>query len=137
MAWRNYIKHVFAKGFMYQVSCNPSAVLYIADNKTLPGKEDRSYEGEALGRKLAVVFFERLPEPGSLVQRARRDTQGMHQSLLTVAELLLAIGGIVVPADPGRTAANTELLLEGRYMELDITRFTCTIVPEAPDLHVF
>jgi hypothetical protein len=58
LAWRNYMKSVFKKGFMYRLSCKPSVVLYIAENKTLAGKEDRTYEGEALGRKLAVVFFE-------------------------------------------------------------------------------
>ena len=52
------MKSVFRKGFMYRLSCNPSAVVYIAENKTLSGKEDRTYEGEALGRKMAVVFFE-------------------------------------------------------------------------------
>ena len=138
LAWRSYIKAVFAKGFMYQVSCNASSFLYIAENKTLPaGQEHRSHEGEAMGRKMAVVFFERLPEPGNLVQRARRDTQGMHQSLLTIAELLLALGGIVLPADPGRTAAETEILLEAKYAELDILRFTCAIEPEDPDVHVY
>ena len=58
-AWRNYIKTVFKKGFMYKLSCRPSAHFYVAENKTLAGKEDRAYDGEALGRKLAVVFFRR------------------------------------------------------------------------------
>ena len=62
----------------------------------------------------------------------------MHHQLMTIAELLLALGGIVMPAaDPGRTAAETEILLEGKYAELDITRFTCAIEPEAPGVHVF
>ena len=56
-AWRNYIKTVFKKGFMYKLSCRPSVHFYVAENKTLAGKEDRAYDGEALGRKLAVVFF--------------------------------------------------------------------------------
>ena len=43
----------------------------------------------------------------------------------------------MLPADPERTAAETELLLESRYAELEITRFTCTIQLEAPDVHVF
>ena len=90
-----------------------------------------------MGRKMAVVFFERLPEPGNLVQRARRDTQGMHQILLTIAEHLLALGGIVLPADSGRAAAETDILLERKYAELDIIRFTCAVEPEAPDVHVF
>ena len=44
------MKSVFQKGFMYRVSCNPSVVLYVAENKTLAGKEDRAYEGEAMGK---------------------------------------------------------------------------------------
>ena len=42
---------------MYRVSCNPSVVLYVVENKTLAGKEDRAYEGEAMGRKMVLVFF--------------------------------------------------------------------------------
>ena len=61
----------------------------------------------------------------------------MHQSLLTLAELLQTLGGIVLPADPGRTAAQTELLLERKYAELEIIRFKCSIEPEAPDMHTF
>ena len=55
LAWRNYMKSVFQKGFMYRVSCNPSVVLYVAENKTLAGKEDRAHEGEAMGRNLVLV----------------------------------------------------------------------------------
>ena len=35
-------------------------VLYVAENKTLAGKEDRAYEGEAMGRKMALVFFSKM-----------------------------------------------------------------------------
>ena len=136
VAWRNYIKAVFAKGFMYQVSCNPSAFLYIAENKTLAGQEHRSHVGEAIGRQMAVVFFETKEPAGNLVQRTRRETQGMHHQLMTIAELLLALG-VVLPADAGRTAAETEILLEAKYAELDILRFTCVVEPEAPDVHVY
>ena len=61
VAWRNYLKSVFQKGFMYRVSCRPSVTFYVAENKTLAGKEDRTYAGEAMGRKLAIVFFEDAP----------------------------------------------------------------------------
>ena len=54
------MKSVFQKGFMYRVSCNPSVVLYVAENKTLAGKEDRAYEGEAMGRNMALVFFSKM-----------------------------------------------------------------------------
>ena len=105
MAWRNYMKSVFQKGFMYRVSCNPSVVLYVAENKTLAGKEDRAYEGEAMGRKMALVFFE--DADAGMVRRVDTGLVGMKQELLTLAELLQTLGGIVAPADPERTAAQT------------------------------
>ena len=138
MAWRNYIKSVFKKGFMYTLSCKPASILYIAENKTLPGQEDRTYEGEALGRKLAVVFFEKIPGPGGLAQRVNRETFGMQQNLLSIAEILQTLGGPgLLPADPARTAAQTELLLEREYLRLEITRWKCTVEPAAAGVHVF
>ena len=134
LAWRNYMKSVLKKGFMYKFSCRPSAIIYVAENKTLAGKEDRTYEGEATGRKLAIVFFE--DAGGGLVRRVDRETLAMKQHLLTLAELLQTIGGFVaVPPDPERTSANTELLLESRYQDLDIQRFTCTLEPQADEVH--
>ena len=136
-AWRNYVKSVFVKGFMYRLSCNPSVVIYIAESKTLAGKEDREYEGEALGRKMAVTFFE--DAEGGLVRRVKRDGLAMEQDLLSLAELLLAIGGVELPADPDshRTAATQEHLLESRYEHLEILRFTCTLEAAAPEVHTF
>ena len=109
-AWRNYIKTVFKKGFMYKLSCRPSVHFYVAENKTLAGKEEKGYAEEALGRKLAVAFFEKVGE--SLVQRVNREGTSLHQTPLSVAELMQTIGGIDVPHDPERTAAATEILLE-------------------------
>ena len=60
------MKSMFRPGFMYKLSCRPSVMIYVAENKTLAGKEDRTYEGEAVGRKLAFVFFE--PAEGNLVR---------------------------------------------------------------------
>ena len=134
-AWRNYIKTVFKKGFMYKLSCKPSAHFYVAENKTLAGKEDRAYEGEALGRKLAVVFFE--AGPGGLFRRVNRETLGMHQELLTLAELLQTVGGIDVPLDPTRTAAQTEVLIESFFQDLEILRIVCSVEPAAPGVHIY
>ena len=134
-AWRNYIKSVFKKGLMYKLSCNPLSILYIAENKTLAGKEDRIYEGEALGRKMAVVFFEDMP--GGLVRRVHRETMGMQQILLSIAEALQTLAGHLIPADPERTAAHTELLLESEYEHLEIMRYHCSVEPGAPEAHVF
>ena len=134
-AWRNYIKSMFQKGFMYRVSCNPSVILYIAENKTLAGKEDRIYEGEALGRKIAVVVFEDMD--GDLVRRVHRETLGMQQVLLSIAEALQTLGGVDMPAEPDRTAAQTKLLLESRYEHLEVLRFKCSVEPGAPEPLVY
>ena len=134
-AWRNYIKTVFKKGFMYKLSCKPSAHFYVAENKTLAGKEDRAYDGEALGRKLAVVFFE--AGPGGLFRRVNQETLGMHQELLTLAELLQTVGGIDVPLDPTRTGAQTEVLIESFFQDLEILRMVCSVEPAAPGVHIY
>ena len=63
---------------MYKVSCKPAVIFYIADNKTLAGREDRAYEGEALECMLAVVFSQNLPGTGGLAPRVPRETLGMH-----------------------------------------------------------
>jgi hypothetical protein len=79
-ACRNYLKSVFKKGFVHKLSSNPSAVFYIAENKTLARKEDRAYEGEALGRKQAIVFIE--DAEGGLVRRVHRDSLGVQTPIL-------------------------------------------------------
>ena len=136
VAWRNYVKSILKKSFMYKFSCRPSVILYVAENKTLAGKEDRAYEGEAMGRKLAVVFFENAE--GGLVQRVDREGLGMNLQLLTLAEILQTIGGFPpLPADPDRTAANTELLLESLYQNLEIQRWSCITEPHADDVHKY
>ena len=120
---------------MYRVSLKPSVVLYVAENKTLAGKEDRAYEGEALGRRLALVFFEDCD--GGLVRRVDRGTLGMQQQLLTLAEILQTIGGVHLPPHAERTVAETELLLESHYQNLEIIRFECTHEPAAPHVHMY
>ena len=135
VAWRNYMKSVFQKGHMYTISCRPSVILYIAENKTLAGKEDRTHEGEALGRKIAMVFFEEAD--GGLVRRVHRDSGGMQQQLLTLAELLQTLGENVVPHDPDRTAADQELLLEAQYQDLEVMRYTCTVEPAVEEVHMY
>ena len=56
-----------------------------------------------MGRNLVLVFFE--DADAGMVRRVDRGLVGMKQELLTLAELLQTLGGIVVPADPERTAA--------------------------------
>ena len=62
-----------------------------------------------------------------------RTTKGLKLHLLTVAELLQTIGGVVVPPDPERPASETEIMYEALYMDLEITRWTCTAEAAAPE----
>ena len=135
IAWRNYIKAVLVKDFMYRLSISPSTILYISENKTLAGKEDRNYEGEAMGRKLAVVFFEDVPGQ-NLVRRVDRTSLGLKPQLLTIAELLQTCG-FALPHEPERSSAAAELLLEAQYQHLELTRADCTVEPEADSVHMY
>ena len=127
---------VFKRGFMYRLSTSPSVTLYIAESKILAGKEERVYEGEAQGRKLAAAFFEDAPGPGGLVQRVDRSSLALKTRLLTIAEVLVACG-VALPPDPLRTSAAEELLLEAKYQDLELRRFRCTAEPEAQGVHMF
>ena len=136
VAWRNYVKAVFKRGFVYTISCSPSAFLYISENKTLAGKEDRTSEGEAAGRKLAVTFFEQVPGRAGVVHRVEQEGLTLRPRLLTIAEMLQTCG-FALPPDLERTAATTELLLEAQYQNLEIRRFVCTVDTEAPQVHTY
>ena len=60
-AWRNYIKSVLQKGFMYKISQAPDSLIFVSENKTLAGREDRASDGEASGRKMVVAFCATAP----------------------------------------------------------------------------
>ena len=48
LAWRNYVRSVLGSGFMYRISQHPETLIYVSENKTLAGKEDRVTEGRLL-----------------------------------------------------------------------------------------
>ena len=84
---------------------------------------DEIYEGEALGRKLAVASFK--DAPGGLVQRVDRSSLALKIRLLTIAEVLVACG-VALPPDPLRTSSAAELLIEAQYQHRELRRFSCT-----------
>ena len=133
-AWRNYIKAILKRGYWYNFSCWPSVFFYVSENKTLAGKEVRHDEGEAVGRKLAIVFFECL-QP-SVVHRVNNEGLAMHPQLLTIAELVQTCG-MALAADPERTSAQTELLLEAAYQTLNLRRFTGILEAGADEVHTY
>ena len=131
------MKSIFKPGFMYKFSCAPDVLVYIAESKTLAGKEVRDYEGEALGRKLSVSFFQGAGGIRGLVVPVDPGAVRMQLQLLTIAEILQALGGVHVDPDPSRAASDTELLFEALYENIDIRRLACRDEPEAPRVHTF
>ena len=126
------MRSVVGKGFMSRISQRPETLIYVAENKTLAGNEDRVTEGEAAGRRLVVTFFEDRAD--GLAHRVDSSGTSLTPQLLSIAELLQCLG-CALPPDPDRPSATTELLLEDHYHHLKILRFTCTIEPEAPEQH--
>ena len=119
---------------MYKLSIKPDVLVYVAENKTLAGKEDRVYEGEAIGRKLSITFFESAG--GDLVQRVNRDSLSLVPQLLTIAEILQTLG-VTLPPDPERTAQMSEVLLEAHYENIDIERLEMNLETGAPQVHIY
>ena len=134
VAWRSYIKQVFKKGFFFRLTPFPAVLFYVSENKTLAGREDRGYEGEATGRKLMVSFFETIP--GGMVRRIIRDGTSLHPQLLTIAEILQACG-FRLPVDPLRSSAASEILLETQYQDLEILRFVGHLDTDAVEVHTY
>ena len=60
----------------------------------------------------------------------------MMPQLLTRAEILQILG-FALPADPDRSSATTEHLVELHYQNLQIARLTCTLETAAPEVHVY
>ena len=133
LAWRSYMKTVFQPGFMYKVP-GSSSIFLVLENKSLAGQEVRSHVGEASGRPLVVVFFEHLR--GNLVQRTDRADLALKHRLLSLAELLRNLRVWTPPADPGRSAADTEALLERHYQDLEVVRFTKCVEPDE-GVHIY
>ena len=119
---------------MYRISQKPETLIYVSENKSLAGKEDKAIDGEASGRKLVVTFFEDGDD--GLAHRVDREGCALRPQLLNIAEMLQALG-FALPPDPERTAATTELLMEAHYQNLTILRFTCTCDTEALEPHVY
>ena len=134
VALRNYIKSLLVKGYGFLLSCNRKTLLYVIENRTLAGKEDRNLDGEAAGRKLAVSFFQFMGE--DLARPIVLDGVAMKLELLSVAEILQTLG-VVVPPNPDRPSSETELLLEARFEALQVQRFQFLAEPDSPHLQTF
>ena len=78
-----------------------------------------------MGRKLVVTFFE-VGEEG-LVLRVDREGCTLRPQLLNIAEILQALG-FVLPQDPERASATTELLLEEHCQNLVVVLVVAVVV---------
>ena len=77
MTWESYLQSVCKRGAMRKLSCKPAASQHIAEIMTLATGDDRSYECEALGRKMATMSSEE--QDGGLAIRVGRETLSTNQ----------------------------------------------------------
>ena len=137
--WRNYIRTILRRGHWYAFASCPSVYFYVSENKVVAGRGSRG-EGEAVGRNLAVAFFEPLGTAGPgeprIVRRVLREDLSMKPRLLTIAELMSNCG-ILLPIDASRTAAESELALEEAFARSDLRKFTGHLETEAEEVHVY
>ena len=129
------MRQVLQRGHWYFFQEKREALFYVLENKVLAGRAERA-AGEAVGRKLTVAFFERLGNEG-LVRPVDRSSQALKQQLLTLAELLQTCGLGDLAHDPSRTSAETELLLEAKYLDLELRRHKGLPEPTAQDPNSF
>jgi hypothetical protein len=105
---------------------------YVLENKIVAGRGERA-EGDAVGRSIAVAFYERAP--GDVVRRVDRESLGVRPRLLTIAELLLLLGA-VAPLEAA-TPAEKEAALEESVGALDLRRFRGILESAADEPHVY
>ena len=122
IAWRNYLRQVLTKDFIYTVSFKPSVFLYVVDNKIVAGREVRDGKVEALGSKLVFGLFEAMPGEPHLFRRVHREIVGMRQDLLTLAELLATLG-CSLPEGLDLSANAREQMLEAYFQNLTISKW--------------
>ena len=111
------MRWTFQKGKFYDFeTLRPGMYLYIAENKSLAGREERA-EGDAIGRPLTAAWFEEREETdeGCVVRRVDRTSKGLTAMLLTRAELLHAAGEPYPPLAPEATARETEIAMEAKF----------------------
>ena len=133
--WRNYIRNILRRGSWYSFASCPEVFFYVSENKIVAGRRSRG-EGEAVGRSLAVVFFEPLGAGQDIVRRVDREHHAMTPKLLTIAELMTNCG-IRVPLDASKTAAENEMALEEAFASEDLRRFTGHLETSADEVHVY
>ena len=139
VAWSNYVRWTFQKGQIYAFdTLRPGMFLYIAENKSLAGREGRA-EGDAIGRLLTAAWFEQREEAdeGCVIRRVDRTSKGLTTMLLTLAELLHAAGEPYPPLGAEATAREKEFAMEAKFPEVPRRCFESTHLWEEDDPWTF
>ena len=96
---------------------------FVGETKAIAGRDAR-VEGDALGRPIALVWFEQIDEDadGPIVQRVNCSKAEMELMLSSPAEVLRAAGCFPTASDSA-TAREVEIELEAKYMDHSLTIF--------------
>ena len=110
--WGLYLRFLFEPMRFYQFSgLGEDLVLFVGENKSLPGRATPG-PAEATGRKLAIVWFKTVAAEAGVrtVVPCDDDFEGtLALQRRSLAEISAA-AGFHPPADPGRSARDTEAL---------------------------
>jgi hypothetical protein len=121
MAWGMYVRFLFEPNTFYSfLTLDPDKFLFIAQNKSLPGRDERA-AGETLGRPLSVAWFERVGVGMDGVQVKPVSLSGSALTLMvaTMAEISRAAG--YYPAvDEHMDARTVELKHEATDVRSDV-----------------
>ncbi len=103
----------------------------VCENKIFAGREQRA-EGEALGRPLAVAWFEKHSScaQGDILRPvAGHEQQTLALQSTSVAELLRAAGHFVEVA-VGTNERDHEVLLESCFLNYSLNKYTVERCPD-------
>ena len=123
-AWAQYCKTLLVPMRFYAfVELHPIKYFFVGESKIIPGRDARM-PGEAIGRPIALTWFEQCDDMGGdpLVKRVDDTKAEMQLQLLTLAELLRA-AGCYIPSAAEDTARDVELRLEAEFMGFSLTTF--------------
>ena len=103
---------------------HPKKFFFVGETKVIPGRDARA-PGEAIGRPVALCWFEQIDEDanGIIVQRVNCRDAHMELMLSSPAELIRAAGCYPTPSDTA-SARDVEIELESKFMNFALNIFT-------------
>ena len=122
--WSMYVRFLFeAHSFYRFTSLSNTRYLFIAENKSLPGREEVQPD-EGVGRVLSIVWFRRADDEGSCADGIRvvpiaGDNGKLETMESTIAEISLA-AGYYPPVGDSESAREVELKHERHLLSHDI-----------------